>query len=305
MVKKPKEPALNEALMKELECTICGDHNCGEEMLCCRNGHNVCVDCLLILQRSRSDCPVCRCKHGWSRNLALERIVLAANLRIPCGTCDELCEPGDLKAHRNACIHRKIACPVDADCCQTLTRDTIAQHVRECHAKKTTVLGAGAMATFAIASPSIQDWSRLLIMEERVVRMYVTHVGINRFDVCAEEIGYSAAPLKIRVELVDIMESSNRSTIEATVPWSHRSTQDVLPCIGSFMTHEIVFEDESVEDICIMSPGPDPSDDVLVRLKRQLGGRVHKRSLVDRLQMDRRVLQQAQLLTFHVSLISA
>jgi len=105
--------ALDEALLKDLECPVCMEYMVPPIKLC-TNGHNVCSRCRQTVQW----CPTCRAKFSDVRCLALENI--ARRQKYPCvnkeGGCLELFSIEHIDEHQAVCVYGKIKCPFKIKC---------------------------------------------------------------------------------------------------------------------------------------------------------------------------------------------
>jgi E3 ubiquitin-protein ligase SIAH1 len=100
--------ALNEALLKDLECPVCMQYMVPPIRLC-TNGHNICIRC----RGSDQYCPTCRAKFSEIRNVALENIVRSQ--KYPCVNrqkgCLDLLSIEHIAEHQDVCEYGKIKCP--------------------------------------------------------------------------------------------------------------------------------------------------------------------------------------------------
>jgi len=105
--------ALDEALLKDLECPVCMEYMVPPIKLC-TNGHNICNRCRQTVQF----CPTCRTKFSEVRCLALENI--ARRQKYPClnkeGGCLELLSIENIAEHQALCVYGKIKCPFKIKC---------------------------------------------------------------------------------------------------------------------------------------------------------------------------------------------
>jgi E3 ubiquitin-protein ligase SIAH1 len=100
--------ALDEDLLKELECPVCMEYMAPPIKLC-TNGHTTCSKC-----RERVPCcPTCRAVFTEIRSVALENI--ARRLNYPCANrmsgCLDLFSFKNITEHHAVCVHGKINCP--------------------------------------------------------------------------------------------------------------------------------------------------------------------------------------------------
>jgi len=101
--------ALDEDLLKELECPVCMQYMVPPIKLC-TNGHNICSKCRQRVQF----CPACRAEFSEIRNVALENIVRSQ--KYPCANrqngCLDLFSIEHVAKHHAVCEYRKIKCPI-------------------------------------------------------------------------------------------------------------------------------------------------------------------------------------------------
>jgi len=100
--------ALDEALLKELECPVCMQYMVPPIKLC-KNGHNICNKCRQRVQR----CPTCKAEFSETRNVVLENI--ATRQKYPCANrqsgCLNLLSIEHIAEHQAVCVYLKIECP--------------------------------------------------------------------------------------------------------------------------------------------------------------------------------------------------
>ena len=101
--------ALDEALLKDLECPACMQYMVPPIELCTK-GHNICSKCRKRVQR----CPRCRAEFTEIRNLVLENI--ARRQKYPCinrdSGCLDLLSFEHIAEHPAVCVYGKIECPL-------------------------------------------------------------------------------------------------------------------------------------------------------------------------------------------------
>ena len=101
--------ALDEALLKELECPVCME-NMVPPIKLCTNGHNICSKC----RESVQCCPTCRAEFSHIRSVALEHI--ARNQKYPCANrqkgCLDLFSIEHIAKHHADCVYGKVKCPL-------------------------------------------------------------------------------------------------------------------------------------------------------------------------------------------------
>jgi E3 ubiquitin-protein ligase SIAH1 len=100
--------ALDEALLKDLECPVCMEYMVPPIKLC-KNGHNICSSCKNRVQY----CPTCKVDFSEIRNLALENI--ARRQKYPCPNrksgCLDLFSIEHIAEHHAVCGYWKMNCP--------------------------------------------------------------------------------------------------------------------------------------------------------------------------------------------------
>ena len=124
--------ALDEDLLKDLECPVCMEYVVPPIKLC-MNGHNICSKC-----RGRvAFCPTCRAKFSEIRSLALENI--ARRQKYPCGNrrrgCLDLFTVEHINEHNAVCVYGKIKCPfkLNENCPWNSFKSDLKEHVKEAH----------------------------------------------------------------------------------------------------------------------------------------------------------------------------
>jgi E3 ubiquitin-protein ligase SIAH1 len=124
--------ALDEALLRELECPVCMEYMVPPINLC-TNGHNVCNKC----RKSVKCCPTCRAKFSKTRNLAVENI--ARSQKYPCANrqrgCIELFSIEHIAKHQTLCVYGKIKCPLHLfrKCSWKGQKNDLKEHVKTTH----------------------------------------------------------------------------------------------------------------------------------------------------------------------------
>jgi E3 ubiquitin-protein ligase SIAH1 len=124
--------ALNEAVLKEMECPVCMEYMVPPIKLC-TNGHNICWRC-----RGRVQCcPTCRAEFSGIRNVALENI--ARSQKYPCANrqngCLDLFSIEHIAKHHNVCVYGKIKCPfaINKNCTWNGFKSELKGHAKEEH----------------------------------------------------------------------------------------------------------------------------------------------------------------------------
>jgi len=124
--------ALDEDLMKDLECPVCMEYMVPPIKLC-TNGHNICKKCRERVQF----CPTCRAEFLETRNVVLENI--ARRQRYPCvnrqSGCLEVFSVEHIAEHRTVCVFGKIRCPVhfNTKCSWIGLKNDVKEHVKAAH----------------------------------------------------------------------------------------------------------------------------------------------------------------------------
>jgi len=124
--------ALDEDLLRELECPVCKEYMVPPIKLC-TNGHNVCSKCRESVQR----CPTCRGELLDTRNMALENI--ARSQKYPCANrqrgCLELFSVEHIAEHHADCVYGKIKCPLHLlnKCSWNGLKNDLKEHVKTTH----------------------------------------------------------------------------------------------------------------------------------------------------------------------------
>ena len=124
--------ALDEDLMKDLECPVCMQYMVPPIKLC-TNGHNICNKCRERVQF----CPTCRSEFLETRNVVLENI--ARRLKYPCvnrqSGCLELFSVEHIAKHNAGCVYGKIRCPVNLlnMCSWNGLKNDLKEHAKAAH----------------------------------------------------------------------------------------------------------------------------------------------------------------------------
>jgi hypothetical protein len=124
--------ALDEALLKDLECPVCTEYMVPPIKLC-TNGHNICSKC----RGSVQFCPTCRAEFSEMRSVLLENII--RRQKYPCvnrqSGCLELFSIEHINEHNAVCIYGKIKCPFDLaeNCSWNGFKNDFKEHVTAAH----------------------------------------------------------------------------------------------------------------------------------------------------------------------------
>jgi len=126
--------ALDEDLLKDLECPVCMEYMVPPIWLC-TNGHNICSKC----RQSVQCCPTCRAEFSEIRNFALENI--AKRQKYPCVNrqrgCLELFSIEDIAKRHAGCVYGKIKCPLHLAkmCSWNGLKNDLKEHAKAAHPK--------------------------------------------------------------------------------------------------------------------------------------------------------------------------
>jgi len=122
--------ALDEDLLKDLECPVCMEYMVPPIKIC-TNGHNICSKC----KESVICCPTCRGSFSETRNVALENI--ARRQKYPCanrqGGCLDLFSIEHIAEHHAVCVYGKIKCPKPWECSWIGLKNDLKEHVKSAH----------------------------------------------------------------------------------------------------------------------------------------------------------------------------
>ena len=124
--------ALDEALLKDLECPVCMEYMVPPIEMC-TNGHNICSKC----KNGVKCCPTCRARFSVTRNLVLENI--ARRQKYPCvnrqSGCLELFSIEHIAEHHAGCVYGKIKCPRPfTNACSWIgLKSDVKEHVKSVH----------------------------------------------------------------------------------------------------------------------------------------------------------------------------
>jgi E3 ubiquitin-protein ligase SIAH1 len=124
--------ALDEALLKELECPVCMEYMVPPITLC-TNGHNICSKC----RGTVKCCFTCRAEFAEVRSVALENI--ARRLKYPCANrqsgCLEFFSCEHIAEHHTVCVYGKIRCPFKLvkNCSWNGLKSDLKKHAKVAH----------------------------------------------------------------------------------------------------------------------------------------------------------------------------
>jgi hypothetical protein len=124
--------ALDEALLKELECPVCMQYMVPPIKLC-TNGHTTCSKC-----RERVKlCPTCRAEFTEIKNVALENI--ARSQMYPCVNrlrgCLDFFSCERIAEHHTVCVYGEIRCPFKlvTICAWSGLKSNLKDHAKAAH----------------------------------------------------------------------------------------------------------------------------------------------------------------------------
>jgi E3 ubiquitin-protein ligase SIAH1 len=124
--------AVDEDLLKELECPVCMEYMVPPIQLC-TNGHNTCSRCKEIVKW----CPTCRASFSETRNVTLENIVRIQ--KYPCANrqsgCLEWFSIEHIAKHHAGCVFGKIKCPFHliSNCSWNGFKNDLKEHAKAAH----------------------------------------------------------------------------------------------------------------------------------------------------------------------------
>ena len=124
--------ALDETLLKEMECPVCMQYMVSPIQLC-TNGHNICSRC----RESVQFCPTCRAEFSEIRNVALEHI--ARRQKYPCPNsqsgCLQLFSIENIAEHKAVCVYGKIKSPfyLFGTCSWNGLKNHLKEHAKAAH----------------------------------------------------------------------------------------------------------------------------------------------------------------------------
>ena len=124
--------ALDEALLKDLECPVCMEYMVPPIKLC-TNGHNICSRCRGRVQHF----PTCTAEFLGTRNVVLENI--ARRQKYPCANrqkgCLELFSIEHIAEHQAVCVYGNIKCPfqINWNCSWKGFKSDLKEHAKTAH----------------------------------------------------------------------------------------------------------------------------------------------------------------------------
>lgn len=110
--KEKYQKTLDNAILKELECTICMEYMVPPIMLC-QGGHSICSGCFERCLEQNIKCSYCQQDFTKNQNFALQNLV--STLDYPCKyeQCTFSSKATDIKAHELHCIYGTFKCPLN------------------------------------------------------------------------------------------------------------------------------------------------------------------------------------------------
>ena len=125
-------------LSKMAVCPVCCQYYAGN-VFQCKNGHNICLDCLDQCTRQRTPCPQCRQPFGVEkiRNTSFESVLGGLDIKVPCKYkamgCNELVNYSKVHDHWRKCQFRPANCFFHG--CTFTSKDNAAyfQHLCSTH----------------------------------------------------------------------------------------------------------------------------------------------------------------------------
>jgi E3 ubiquitin-protein ligase SIAH1 len=124
--------AVDEDLLKNLECPVCMEYMVPPIKLC-TNGHNICSSCTERV----SCCPTCRAEFSETRCVALENIV--RRQKYPCDNRQSGCLAvfliEHIFEHHAVCVYGKIKCPMHLlkMCSWNGLKNDLKEHAKAAH----------------------------------------------------------------------------------------------------------------------------------------------------------------------------
>ena len=122
---------VEQQIIEQLRCCVCMDVH--TKIYQCANGHIVCSECVIRLQKTQifQKCVVCRINGSLSRNRALEAIALAANVKVSCGIegCHFMTNVSEISHHRRTCDFQRYQCPIH-EYCGTFLQNELYKHLK-------------------------------------------------------------------------------------------------------------------------------------------------------------------------------
>lgn len=114
-------------LSVSLDCPVCMEP-VAPPIFQCNEGHIICEDC----KKRVTTCPECRAPLGTCRARLLERIVEPLLVECPNAGCGEWVALGQLRGHREGCVHHVVAVRC-VQCTWYGPCTSVIAHFTECH----------------------------------------------------------------------------------------------------------------------------------------------------------------------------
>ena len=200
--------SVKQVVLENMSCVVCADQP--GIVTQCKNGHVVCKSCIMQNRvQGRDDCPSCRVDKGWYRNLSLERIADALDVKISCGIegCEEAFCVSEIEQHRNRCPHKTFQCPVGCSDCDAYTLENLVPHVLS-HRKFVVELTEKLNVINIIISASA-NWSRTFVYSNKIIVLSSTSIS-GRVALYAHVLGYRSENSGIYAKIInnDILSST-------------------------------------------------------------------------------------------------
>ena len=183
--------ALDEALLKDLECPVCMEYIVPPILLCTK-GHNICSKC----KESVQCCPTCRTNFSEIRSVALENIV--RRHKYPCANrqngCLELFSIEHIAKHHAVCVYGKIKCPLNLrkTCSWNGFKNDLKEHVKATH------------PVFYLETPNVSppylNWALAVIFYFGELFIYYSQKKNGIFRSAVQLIGTSSEASKYKCE---------------------------------------------------------------------------------------------------------
>lgn len=275
------DTAVLAAIMESLTCVVCREVNLTS--VNCKNGHPICMHCVteVCYAAHSEECPVCRSKQGWSRNLALERVALASDARVRCDVdgCSRECRIGGLEEHRAMCSRRLFVCPVFGESCKHVLASELAEHVAG-HKDVLRFADASSVLSVCLAMHS-DEWQKVVLFNGSVVIINVS-AAYQQHRVSALVMGGKVEQSRVFlcVKCFDLLDADRASVSCCEVPSSYDVRDARVVCELRSFGCQIDAEacGEACEFVCALGEVA-VSPDVM---RKRVGCCVAKRSKWDR-----------------------
>ena len=183
--------ALDEALLRDLECPVCMEYMVPPIKLC-TNGHNICSRCRERVQL----CPTCTGEFSGARNVTLENI--AKRLKYPCTNkksgCLERFSIEHIAKLQAVCVYGKIKCPFHlyGTCSWNGLKNHFKEHAKAAHT-------GYFMEESSFHSPYLQGALSVLSCFGELFTYYLEKTG-GRYYGAVQLIGTSSEASKYKCE---------------------------------------------------------------------------------------------------------